>query len=195
MSLLSRAVVFSFALVLLFESGVTRSTFAQDSSNEPPAVGEQAPALLLSTVEGDRVSLEGILEERTAVVIFLRGFPGYQCPLCSRQVREFIAKGEEFEQAGARLVLIYPGPGPEMMLKRKAAEFLEGVELPTSVQLVLDPNYEVVSRWNLRWAEEGETAYPSTFVVGQDGKIRFSKISRTHGDRSSVADVLEALKD
>jgi hypothetical protein len=30
-------------------------------------------------------------------------------------------------------------------------------------------------------------------VIGQDGKIRFARISRTHGDRSSPDEVLDAL--
>jgi hypothetical protein len=39
-----------------------------------------------------------------------------------------------------------------------------------------------------------ETAYPSTFVIGTDGKVRFAKFSGTHGGRASVEEVMSALE-
>ncbi len=39
----------------------------------------------------------------------------------------------------------------------------------------------------------GETAYPAAFVVDGSGKVRFAKVSRTHGGRAAAAEVLEAL--
>lgn len=194
-ALWTRAASLAATVTLTLAVSTAYAASLQDNTVAPPAVGDSAPAINLSTPGGETVSLAEVLEEQKAVVIFLRGFPGYQCPLCSRQIREFIAKAEEFEKAGASLVLVYPGPGPEELLQQKAAQFLEGVELPSGIHLVVDPDYTVVNQWRLRWDEPRETAYPSTFVIDREGKIVFAKISQTHGDRSSAAAVLEALDD
>jgi thioredoxin-dependent peroxiredoxin len=125
-------------------------------------------------------------------VVVLRGYPGYQCPVCSRQVRRFAERGKQFEAVGAEVLVIYPGPAHE--LKKRAAEFVQGRDLPQNFHLLLDPDYEFTNAWRLRWNAPRETAYPSTFVVDHDRKIRFGKISKSHGGRASVDDVLAALR-
>ena len=89
---------------------------------------------------------------------------------------------------GAQVVMVYPGPA------ERAREFTKDWTLPTHFHLVLDPDYTFTNAWHLRWDEPMETAYPSTFVIGTDGKVRFAKVSKTHGGRSSVDEVLSALE-
>ena len=48
--------------------------------------------------------------------------------------------------------------------------------------------------YNLRWNAANETAYPSTFVFDRQGVVRFAKISKSHGDRSSAVDILALFK-
>jgi peroxiredoxin len=69
-----------------------------------------------------------------------------------------------------------------------------GKNLPANFHFVTDPDLKTVNQWSLRWDAPNETAYPSTFVVDRDGKIVFAKISHSHGDRSSAAEVLDVLK-
>jgi peroxiredoxin len=66
--------------------------------------------------------------------------------------------------------------------------------LPDNVYFLVDPDLKVVNLYNLRWNAPQETAYPSTFVFDRQGIVRFVKISHSHGDRSSAADVLKALQ-
>jgi hypothetical protein len=75
----------------------------------------------------------------------------------------------------------------------RAEEFITGKTLPANFHLWIDPDYSFTNAWHLRWDAPRETAYPSTFVIAPDGKIRFAKISKTHGDRASAEDVLKAL--
>jgi peroxiredoxin len=125
------------------------------------------------------------------VVVVVRGYPGYQCPLCTRQVLSFVGGASKFRDAGARVVLIYPGPASR--LNDRAREFLGSTRLPAHFDLVTDPDFEFTNAWHLRWDAPGETAYPSTFVVDQDGTVKYAKISQSHGDRAQVADVLRAI--
>jgi peroxiredoxin len=140
---------------------------------------------------GEPTRLSTLLKKGPVVLIVLRGFPGYQCPVCSTQVAEFLAKEKDFQAAGANVVLVYPGPADG--LKQHANEFVRGKTLPNNVYLLLDPEYGFTIMYGLRWEAKNETAYPSTFVMGQDGKLKFAKVSKSHGGRASAADVLKAL--
>ena len=95
---------------------------------------------------------------------------------------------KKFEALNANLVLVYPGPAQG--LKAHAQEFIRGKTLPGNFYLVLDPDYDFTVAYGLRWEAKNETAYPSTFVIGQDGKVQFAKISTTHGGRATAEEVL-----
>ena len=123
----------------------------------------------------------------------LRGYPGYQCPICSKQVGEFVGKADQLKKAGARVVFVYPGPADK--LKEHAAEFTKGKEkdYPAEFTLVLDPDYTFTNAYNLRWDAKNETAYPATFVIDGDRKVTFATVSKTHAGRAKADDVLKAL--
>jgi peroxiredoxin len=164
-----------------------------EPDSKPPAVGDRAPDFSLKQFDGESIKLSALTKESPVVVIVLRGYPGYQCPICSKQVGRFISSASKLQKAGAQVVMVYPGPSDE--LQKRAEEFITGKTLPDDFHLVIDPDYEFTDAWKLRWDEPRETAYPSTFVVGKDGKVKYAKVSKTHGGRASVEDVLEALKE
>ena len=128
------------------------------------------------------------------MLVVLRGWPGYQCPVCDRQVQNFIAAAGEFAAARAQLVFVYPGPAAD--LKARAAEFKDwkGKQWPKEFRYVLDPDYTFMHAYALRWDAPRETAYPSTFILDEKGAVRFAKISRTHGDRTTAAAIISELK-
>jgi peroxiredoxin len=64
----------------------------------------------LTTLDRKPVQLSQRLAEGPVVLVVLRGWPGYQCPICTRQVGEFIARAEQLKAAKARVMLVYPGP-------------------------------------------------------------------------------------
>jgi peroxiredoxin Q/BCP len=157
----------------------------------PPAVGDKAPELKLKNLEGEEVELAKLTKSHPVVLLVLRGWPGYQCPICSRQVGEFLQKDKDFAAAGAKVVMVYPGPAD--LLEEHAKEFQGKQLFPDNFYYVTDPDYLFTKAWGLRWEAERETAYPSTFIVGKDGLIKFGVVSTTHGDRASAATVLQEL--
>jgi len=157
----------------------------------PPKVGDVAPAFNLKTLGKDKVKLTPLLKTGPVVLVVLRGYPGYQCPFCTRQVGELLTKSAEFSKRKASVVLVYPGPADG--LDKYAGDFVAGKTMPPNFRFTIDPGYEFTSCYNLRWNAPSETAYPSTFVIGQDGHVSYAKISHKHGDRAPVADVLAAL--
>jgi peroxiredoxin len=131
-------------------------------------------------------------EGRDLVLVVLRGYPGYQCPYCVKQVHDFVDHASDFAARNTRVLIVYPGPPAD--LDQHAKEFLEKqADLPSNIVLVIDPDYKMTNLYGLRWDAPHETAYPSTFVIDKKGMIVFEKISHTHGDRLSAQDVLDHL--
>ena len=159
---------------------------------ETPAVGAKAPDFTLSTPTGRAVRMSKVQRGHDLVLVVLRGFPGYQCPYCVRQVHDFIDHAADFRTKNTRVLLVYPGPPGD--LDQHAKEFLaKQTELPSNIVLVTDPDYAVTNQYGLRWDAPHETAYPSTFILDKKGMIVFEKISHAHGDRLSAQDALEHL--
>jgi len=190
-----RKLVRTFVLLALFTgTAVLRSEpgFAADDSLKPPVVGDAAPGFELKSVAGDTIKLDELSKDSPVVLLVLRGYPGYQCPLCTKQVGRFLTAASKLKDAGAQVVMVYPGPAAE--LAERAKEFKKDWTLPAHFHLVLDQDYTFTNAWHLRWDEPMETAYPSAFVIGTDGKVRFAKVSMTHGGRASVEEVLGAIE-
>jgi len=181
----NRAMRLVFAFACTFLIGVPG--FA-----ETPAVGVKAPDFTLSTPTGKTVRMSTEQRGQDLVLVVLRGFPGYQCPYCVKQVHDFIDHASDFAVKNTRVLLVYPGPPAD--LDQHAKDFLEKqAGLPANIVLVTDPDYTVTNLYGLRWDAPHETAYPSTFVLDKKGMIVFEKISHSHGDRLSAEDALNNL--
>lgn len=155
----------------------------------PPKVGDHVADFELKTPSGEKATLSTVTNDGDALVVVLRGYPGYQCPLCSRQYGEFASKADAFAAQGKSLVFVYPGGVDD--LGAKADEFLKGKTVPKNVTFLLDPHYKFTNAWGLRWDAPRETAYPSTFVVGKDGVVKSARVSKSHGGRTSASSYLK----
>jgi peroxiredoxin len=164
------------------------------SAAEIPKVGDKAPDFTLKTLDDQTVTLSALTAKSNVVLVLLRGWPGYQCPVCDRQVQDFINSKSDFAEAKAQVVFVYPGPAED--LKAHAQEFKDwkNKQWPGEFLYVLDPDYTMVNAYALRWDAPKETAYPSTFVIDNRGVVRFAKVSHSHGDRTKAADVLAEVK-
>ena len=172
---------------------ITCALFAGASAlGQTPAVGAKAPDFTLSTPTGKAVTLSAEQSGHDLVLVILRGFPGYQCPYCVKQVHDFADHASDFKAKNTRVLLVYPGPPAD--LDEHAKKFLEKqADLPSNIVLVTDPDYKVTNLYALRWDAWHETAYPSTFVLDKKGTVVFEKISHGHGDRLSAQDALDHI--
>ena len=161
------------------------------SASLPPEVGDKAPDFMLTTLDRKPVQLSKQLVHGPVVLVVLRGWPGYQCPICTRQVGQLIARAEDLEAARAHVVLVYPGPADQLI--DHAEEFISGKNIPSNFSFVIDPDFKFTVSYGLRWDVPKETAYPSTFVIDRQAIVRFAAVSKTHGDRASLEEVLAAL--
>lgn len=188
----------TFGLLLLFAT-VTFSSTAQAQRRRqatpgkepphPPKVGEVVPGFELMDLKGEKVSLTELTKESPVVMLVLRGWSGKQCPICNRQVGEFLSKASALSEA--QVVMIYPGEADQ--LDEHAKQFIGSKSFPGNYHFVLDPDFEFTNAWGLRWEAPRETAYPSTFVVDQEQKLVFGKTVVSHRDRAEVATVVATL--
>jgi len=183
---------FHFLLAGLFLIRVCAQFGTVYAADEPPKMGAEAVDFELTDVQGKQVKLHPVLEKGPVVLVVLRGYPGYQCPVCNKQVGELLGQAENLKLAGAQVLIVYPGPSKG--LSERAKEFFKDKSIPDHFHLLLDPDFKFTNRYGLRWDAPNETAYPSTFVIGKDKKVMFAKVSRTHGGRSNAKEVLSALK-
>lgn len=184
------------ALATLFVSVVllngVSSLFAESEPRAKPLEnGDKADDFSLQTLGDEQFDLYEHLKDGPIVLLVLRGYPGYQCPICSRQVGDYLAHAEDFAKLNAQVVMVYPGPSDN--LQARAKEFLRDRALPDNFSFLLDPDYKFTNQYALRWNQPRETAYPSTFVLDQDGTVKLAVVSHSHGGRTKAADALQAL--
>lgn len=158
-----------------------------------PQVGDAAPDFTLNTLDGHAVELSNLTAKSDVALVVLRGWPGYQCPLCTAQAHDFIQNVDKLKAAGVQVVMVYPGPADD--LAKHAGDFEQNKNWPDSFLLVLDPDYTFTESYGLRWQAEHETAYPSTFLIGKDGKVIYSHVSHQHGDRVKAETLLAKMQN
>jgi peroxiredoxin len=180
---------FSYCLALAFLIGPLSSGL---SAATPPKIGDRAPDFTLSTLDHKKVRLNELTEAGNVVLVVLRGWPGYQCPFCTKQVHDFVTSAAGFGDAKAHVLMVYPGPAAG--LEAHAEEFLTSKQWPKEFSFVIDPDYSMVSAYGLRWDAPKETAYPATFLLDKKGIVRFAKVSHGHGGRTTALQVLRDLK-
>lgn len=156
-----------------------------------PKVGDKARPFTLTALDGSSVSLAGETARGPVVLVLARGWPGYQCPFCTRQFADFVAHAKDIEALGARVVWVYPGPSEEVV--KRAKEFVASTPLPAAFRFVTDPDYTFTNAYGLRWDAPNETSYPSTFVIDRSSIVRFAQISNAHDGRAKATDVVAAL--
>jgi thioredoxin-dependent peroxiredoxin len=183
----------SMVSLLLLSVLLTTASISRASTDKPPIVGGGAKDFELKELGKDSVKFSKFTTNGPVVLVVLRGYPGYQCPYCTKQVADFLAKADDFKKAGVQVVFIYPGPSDD--LEKHADEFVKGKSFPDHFHLLVDPDYAFTNAYGLRWDAKKETAYPSTFVTDSKSKVIFAKVSKTHSDRTKAADVLKVLQE
>jgi peroxiredoxin len=163
--------------------------------------GDQAPMFELPDAYGSPVSLATLLEDGPVIVSFYRGA---WCPFCNLEIRALQRELASVEAAGAALVAISPNK-PDVTL-----ELIDDGELTFPV--LSDQDNRVAKQFGIVYEMEegmidyyreigrdvagmnGSTAWelpvPATYVIDQDGVIRYAFVDLNHRVRAEPADVV-----
>ena len=179
--------------LLLCSCGLLPARADEAAASKGPKVGVRVTDFELPVVGSDEyVTLSEEYEQGSVVVVILRGFPGYQCPICTRQVASLSNRAKALAKEAHRVILVYPGEAKG--LKRNAEQFMGSRKLPSPLLIVRDDGMKLVEQWGLRWNARSETAYPATFVIDRNGRIRWKHVSESHAGRSTVEEILKELR-
>lgn len=166
-----------------------------EAQDEPQQleVGDRVHDFDLPVADSDAyLTLRDEYKQGPVVLIVLRGFPGYQCPICTQQVASLANRAKALAAETHRVILVYPGE--EKGLEKRAEQFMGARRLPQPLVIVRDEGMKMVYEWGLRWYGRKETAYPATYIIDRNGRIRWQKVSQSHAGRSSVQDILKELR-
>jgi peroxiredoxin len=179
---------------------------AGDTFDHALAEGADAPRFTLPDARGGEVALDDLLAEGPAVLVFYRGA---WCPYCNLQLAAFQGALAEIEAAGATLVAVSPQtPDQSLSLAEQRA-----LEFP----VLSDSGNRVAREYGLAYASssvntetlrelgvelsafngDDSNTLPAaaTFVIGQDGRIRFASVSGDYRWRVGPEEVLAVLRD
>jgi len=179
--------------LLLMMTPTANPLRGQGVPQNQPGVGQRAPDFELPLVGQKKfLSLRDEYRDGPVVVIVLRGYPGYQCPICKSQFNAVVNRAKALSSESKCVVLVYPGKADQ--LEKNSKRFLGSRKLPHPIKVVRDDDMQMVKEWGIRWEARNQTAYPATFVVDQNGRIAWKKISSTSAGRSTVEEILRELR-
>lgn len=137
--------------------------------------GKQAPDFTLESTSGGTVSLSERLEDGPAVVLVNRG---HWCTFCAEQLQTFseVARDLSFNH-DADVLPVVTDTVPRLVEMRDRFDL--------DIQLLADPDGAVTEQYS--GTEEtsfGVTGRAATYVVDQDGEVRYEQVADHAADRT-----------
>ncbi|MEZ5978975.1 MAG: redoxin domain-containing protein [Planctomycetota bacterium] len=156
----------------------------------PKFLGTELPWTRFNRAEGVVVDFDDYRGKKKVVVVVLRGFARDVCVYCVTQTKALCENFDRFVAEGCEVFVIYPGEKNRLdAFMESFEEWSDYVGVPP-VGVLYDRNMELVQRMGIT----SEFAIPSTFVLDQQGVIRYSYVGENIEDRPPVDEVLEAVR-
>ena len=179
---------------------------ASDLFDGAAGVGDRAPLFRLPDARGGEVALDDLLEDGPVVLVFYRGA---WCPYCNLQLAVLQHALTDIRATGATLVAVSPqSPDQSLTLaEQKALEFPvlsdAGNAVASKYGLVFTQSEAVTSTSrqlgielpHFNGDDSNTLPAPSTFVISEDGMIRFASVSGDYRWRVGPEEVLAALRN
>jgi len=178
-----------------------RRAGAGDSAPKP---GEPMPGFVLPDENGDRVSLDDLLDAGPVAITFHRG---HWCPYCRININTLAQAQKELAKGEGQIIGIMPD------LQKFVAELKKQSNVPFPILSDMDNGYALSlnltiwvgaelqrmlqDRMNMP-AFQGNSSWmlpiPATFVVGRDGLIRARFIDPDYRKRMTITEMLAAMR-
>jgi len=137
--------------------------------------GSQAPEFELRSTGGGSVSLSDTLEAGPTVVLINRG---HWCSFCAEQLQTFSEVSYDlWFNDGVDVVPVVVDPLEKVTGMRDRFDL--------DVQLLADPDGEVAGKYSgTEQTSHGLTGLAATYVVDEDGRVRYEHVSDHPADRT-----------
>lgn len=173
---------------------------------KPLEVGTQAPAFKGVDQEAKLVSLDKLTSAGPLVMIFYRG---EWCPVCNRYLEDFQDKLDMILDMGANVVAVTP----EGEFYRKSTVRKAGIKFPVIIDKDMSIMNDYGVAFNVSESYQSKVVYaldtdiaevnqqdqavlpvPATYIIGQDGKIKWVHFNIDYKERASIEDIKKALE-
>jgi peroxiredoxin Q/BCP len=165
---------FGISLLIACET-VTKKT----SPSEALGTGDSAPDFTLSDAHGGTFTLSK--SNKTTILIF---YLSYECPRCTRNLKELAKHVAEFEKAGAQIVAISPDT---VEFTRQSIRDFGDMPYP----LLADPDKNIAAAYGLVRANDDDILH-AAFVINAEGKIQFA--TRSNHPYDNIKGLLDEAK-
>ncbi|MGI9496462.1 MAG: peroxiredoxin family protein [Mariniblastus sp.] len=141
---------------------------------------------------GQKVNLSDFIGKKNVVLVITRGFSGKLCPFCTTQTSRLISNYGEISKRNAEVLLVYPGSPESLDRFIEAAMSSEKKQVDrVPFPILLDEELQAVNFFDISDA----LAFPSTYVIDKEGKVRFAYVGSSPSDRPSLKALLKQLDD
>ena len=164
------------------------------NAQEQLPIDSKAPQFATPDSNGEMFSLAAELKKGPVIVSFYRGS---WCPYCMKQLKEIQARYNEITDKRAQFVAVTPDKesGIDKTVKLIAPSFKilrdSNLKISQIFKAISDEKYE-------EFQSTGQKAHkyvpvPATYIIGQDGKIKFSYFDTNYKVRALLDDLIKAL--
>ena len=161
-----------------------------DPKLSPRFIGTELPWTRFFRGQGEVVDLDQFRGSKKVVLVVLRGMSREVCVYCVTQTEALCTYFEDFAEADAEVFVVYPGERNRLdAFMESFRTFSQRLGEPP-IGVLYDRDMELVTRMGLT----SEFAIPSTFVLDENGKIRYSYVGLDIADRPQTEEVLEAVR-
>jgi len=180
-----KKILFSLFIIL-----VSVSSLAQEQLK----VGEIAPNFNGLDQMNTNFDLKDALKQGPVIVSFYRGS---WCPYCTKQLKEYQARYSEITDKKAQIIVITPDL--ESGVKKTVKLIQPDFKIIRDKDLKISHALKVISEEKFM-SFEGDLGngrkflpVPATYVIGQDGKIKYSYFDANYKIRAILDEVIESL--
>jgi len=188
----------------------TLSQYGIDSAShndvKPISIGRWAPDFKATDNKGNRIHLRQMLKDGPVVIIFYRG---YWCPYCTKYLAKFVDQLDEIKSTNARIIAIAPEGEEEQKQTVEKSKGEEIIFISDSNLKIMDlyevpfkvtddynqkiKNYKGQTLEEINGQSEAFLPIPATYIVGTDGKVKWSHFDPNYRNRPSVDEILQTL--
>ncbi len=167
----------------------------QIHAQEELTVGDKAPTFVSEDQNGDTFNLKNALKDGPVIISFYRGS---WCPYCMKQLKEVEARYNEITDKKAQFVAVTPDKvsGIEKTVKRINPSF----KIIRDADLNISNLFKAISEEKFNSFErELDNSHkflpvPATYVIGTDGRIKFSYFDANYKIRAHFDEMVQSLK-
>ncbi|MCK5945358.1 MAG: redoxin family protein [Planctomycetes bacterium] len=151
--------------------------------------GKPLPFDVMTAVDGEDVDLRSYHGKQRVMIVVLRGFLGEVCCYCVAQTKALAKARAKLEANNVEVLVIYPGPleNEESFRQIYEEEFGEG---PPPYRVFYDQDLELVTKLGI----EGDLASPSTFLIDEQGIVRYAYVGEHRADRPATNKLIKLIE-